>query len=275
MRASGYRVLLLLITLSILTPASAEARGEFKNIQDTRFKISLGGMLARMDTSLLLKPQTGPVALYLDLEDDVGLDSVNRDFRISGFYRVGDRHRIFFSHFQFQREGERTIDKVIEIGDNVFEIDAFLTTSSKTSFTELAYMYSLIQDGKFELSGLVGFHWFQYEGNFTGENSGNEFVEETASLDGPLPVLGLDASYAVTTRLNLFWRTELFAVQIDKYGGSLTNNYLAIEYYLWRNMGLGLAYTDVNLDVKVDDDVKIGEIDAGIKGLMLFLTVRL
>jgi len=275
LRHSFYRIVLFLIALSTLAPASAAARGEFRNIQDTRFKISLGGMAARLDTSLLLKPQTGPAALYLDLEDDVGLDSVNKDFRLSGFYRVGDRHRIFFSHFQFQREADRTIDKVIEIGDNTFEIDALLTTGTKTSFTELAYMYSLIQDGKFELAGLAGFHWFQYEAKFAGENSGNEFVDETASLRGPLPVFGLDVSYAVTTRLNLFWRTELFAVKIDKYSGSMSNNYLAIEYYLWRNMGIGLAYTDINLDVKVDDDAKIGEIDAGVKGLMLFLTVRL
>lgn len=263
------------MSLILLIPSQAEARGEFRNIQDTRFKLSLGGMLARLDTSLLLKPQTGPAALYLDLENDVGLESTINDFRIGGFYRIADRHRIYFQHFQISRSAERIIDQVIEIGDNVWEVDALLTTQSQTTLSELAYMYSLIQDGKFELSGLLGFHWFQYEGKFAGVNNGNEFVEETASIAGPLPVIGLDASYAVSPRLNLFWRTEIFAVEIDKYGGSLTNNYLAMEYYLWRNMGVGLSLLDINLDVKVDDDAKIGEIDVAMKGLMLYLTVRL
>jgi hypothetical protein len=268
--------LFCLLSLVILFhPSSAAARGEFRNIQDTRFKLSLGGMIARMDTSLLVKPQTGPAALYLDLENDVGLDSTTQAFRLSSFYRVADRHRIFLSHFKFDREADRVIDKVIEIGDNIWQIDAELMTSSKISLTELAYMYSLIQDGRFELAALAGFHWFQYEGKFAGVNNGNQFVEETATLQGPLPVLGVDVSYAVNSRLNLFWRTELFAIEIDKYGGSMTNNYLAIEYFLWRNMGFGLAYTDMNLDVKVDDDKKIGEIDAAVKGLIFFLTVRL
>lgn len=274
MRTARYSVITLLASLFLLMPTSATARGEFRNIQDTRFKIDIGGMTSRFDTSLLLKSQTGPAALYLDLEDDVGLDSSNMDFRIGGFYRIGDRHRIYFQHFKFQRDSSRVIDKVIEIGDNIWDIDAVLTTDSRTSFTELAYMYSLIQDGKFELSGLAGFHWFQYKSSFAGENNGNEFVEETASLQGPLPVLGVDISYAVNPRLNLLWRSELFAVQIGKYGGRLSYHYIAAEYYLWRNMGLGLAFNDFSIDIKVDGDNRVGEIEAAFKGLMFYLTAR-
>lgn len=266
-------LIVLSLLVAALTPPAARAE-DFQRVYDDRWKVTLGYYLSRFDTEVKLKSTAVPVGIVVDMEDDLGLDKDYDDWRGQVVWRPGRRHRILLDYYRFDRSSFRTVDQTIEIGEEIIDINAEVDTKVTANLVELAYMYSLIQDEKFELAGVIGLHIVDWQSKFDARNPDDSTVNEIAELTAPLPVFGIDVSYLVTPRFVLLWRSEFFAINIGDYGGSLTNTALGLEYYIWKNVGLGLAYNQFSIDVSVDDDRLLGELDYVYKGLIGYVTTR-
>ena len=256
-----------------LLPSSTQASGQIAGQEDARFKFLAGWQLTRLDSSLLVTSQTNPGAIYIDLENDLGMDSENRGLKLGGQYRLTDRQRIEFKFFDLKRKASKTLEREIEIGDEIWEIGATLASESETQVTEINYQYSFIRDDTLEIAILGGFYWLDFFGSYEGENNNNQYVTEKTSFQGPLPAFGLDLSFSLGSSWTLLYRSQVFAITFNQYSGRLNNHTLAAEYAIWNNFGVGLSINHFNIRAEVDDDA-IGQIGIENRGLMIYAMSR-
>ncbi|UCF30704.1 MAG: hypothetical protein JSV26_11755 [bacterium] len=265
--------LILSCILSVPEPATA---GELNSLYDTTYKLHLGAFLPRMKTKTAVDPSNPllPPGDLIDMENDFGLEKDLTLGRLDGYFRLGRRHRIQAGYFTLKRDGSRVINRNITFGDITFPLNATVESEAKNSILEVGYMYSIVQNERFELSGTFGVHWLDVETRLTGDTGGGIVETESASAAGPLPLFGLDVDYALGARWILSFRAMRFAIEIDEYDGSLTDLRASIEYFFLENFGVGLGVNDFDLDVDFDGARLAGELEWGYTGLQVFATLR-
>lgn len=266
---------LLVFPCIVLIPTTSGA-GELNSLYDTTYKLHLGAFLPRMKTRTTVDPSNPlfPPGDPIDMENDLGLEKDLTLGRLDGYFRLGRRHRIQAGYFTLERDGSRVINRDITFGDRTFQVNATVQSEAKNSILEVGYMYSIVQNERFELSGTFGVHWLDVETRLTGNTGGGNVETESASAAGPLPLFGLDVDYALGARWILSFRAMRFAIEIDEYDGSLTDLRASIEYFFLENFGVGLGVNDFDLDVDFDGARLAGELEWGYTGLQAFATLR-
>jgi hypothetical protein len=79
-----------------------------------RFSLSLGVFLTNRDSTAQLDGDVPNSGTPVDLEGDLGLDKSDSVFRLDGYFRFNEKHRIDFSAFDLSRSASKQIDKDIE-----------------------------------------------------------------------------------------------------------------------------------------------------------------
>ena len=85
------KAFLLALVLSMLTLSASFAAAQ--SVDGDRFSLSLGIFLTDRDSETQLDGTTVDGTIT-DLESDLGLDTSDNVFRIDGYYRLSDRHRL-------------------------------------------------------------------------------------------------------------------------------------------------------------------------------------
>ncbi len=266
---------LILLLCSMLLAPSVHAK-EILTFEETKAKISLGYFLPRMHTELRLDPANPPPSGDpVDMEDDLGLDRDLSLVRVDGYYRLGRKHRLQFGYFSLEREAQRVIDRSITIGDNTFIINGQVDSNLKNTITEIGYMYSLRQTDRFEVSGTFGIHWMELQSSFIGETASGVFETTSSSVEGPLPLFGVDIDYAFTPRWIASFRGMVFSYKVDPYDGHLIDLRGTLEYIFLNNVGVGLGVNRFDLDLTYTDNGRVGAFSWGYDGMQLYITARL
>ena len=266
---------LILLLCSMLLVPSVHAK-EILTFEETKAKISLGYFLPRMHTELRLDPANPPPSGdSVDMEDDLGLDRDLALVRVDGYYRLGRKHRLQFGYFSLEREAQRVIDRPITIGDNTFIINGQVDSNLKNTITEIGYMYSLRQTDRFEVSGTFGIHWMDLQSRFIGETASGFFETTSSSVEGPLPLFGVDIDYAFTPRWIASFRGMIFSYKVDPYDGHLIDLRGTLEYFFLNNVGVGLGVNRFDLDLTYTDNGRVGDFSWGYGGMQFYITARL
>ena len=85
-------VVVAILSLSVASEALAQV--------EERFSISLGAFITDWDSEARMDVSGGTATgTPVDFELDLGLDNSSSVFRIDGYYRFNDKHRIDFSAF--------------------------------------------------------------------------------------------------------------------------------------------------------------------------------
>ena len=272
-----YPLAVLLCLVSLATPMSAVHAKEIVSFAETKAKISLGYFLPRMNTEFRLDPANPALdpGDPIDLEDDLGLDRDLSLGRLDGYYRLGRKHRLQFGYFTLEREAQRVIDRSITIGDNTFILDGQVDSNLKNTITEIGYMYSFRQTDQFEVSGTFGIHWMDIQSRFSGTTTFGVFETTSSSVEGPLPLFGVDVDYAISPRWIVSFRGMFFSMKIDPYDGRLVDLRGTLEYFFMNNVGVGFGVNRFDLDLTYTDNGRAGDFSWGYDGMQLYLTARL
>ena len=243
-----------------------------------KFSIQAGYFLAAVDSGVRLG--TG-IGIDIDVEDLLGLDSTNSVFRIGTLWRFTDnrRHRIDFSWFSLNRDGNRTIDQDItfenENGEQV-TIDAGSEVSAffDLDIYQLTYSYSFLQDDRVDLAGSLGFYIMPINVGLTVSGVVDERGD--ANFTAPLPVLGLRMDVLLAPRWFFRSGTQLFYVEYVNFTGSVIEVNAAVEYTPWNHVGIGMGVDTLNVTVEAEDEdwpgVDFsGQVDFKYVGLQLYL----
>ena len=254
-------VKLLLACLALVVPAAAAAQ------DDHRFSLSLGAFITDRASEARVDAADGTPGTPVDIEGDLGLDTSETVFRLDGYFKFNDRHRIDFSVFDLSRDATRQIDAEITWDDVVFPINATVISALDFNVYKLAYTYSFMRREKGYLGFTAGLYVAEVGAKLSAENIA---VEAGGGLTAPLPVIGLRGEYRFTDKWAFRASGELFGLEYEAFDGSLIDLYAGIDYRLFEHVAIGAALNSVKLDVDVSDNDLIGALDWQYDGVLLF-----
>lgn len=238
-----------------------------------RFSVTAGGFITGLNNDLLLGSQRLGVGVVVNLEDALGLETNNVVFRSDATYIFGkrNRHAINAGYFGFFRAATKTIEEELIIGEEVFPVGTEVDSRFDLQIIRAAYNYSYFTDERVKLGASFGLFVMPISFSTTALNSSASATEFTA----PLPVLGLNANFAITPKLYFRQRIELLYLSIQEFTGSINDINIRLEYYPWNHFAVGVGYNSFQLNITAEEDGAsfidfIGKIESGYTGLLLY-----
>ena len=240
------------------------------------FNLNLGVFFSAIDSSIGAGGNN--VGIDVDLEEVLGLDTSTTAFRIDAFWRFTDnnRHRFDFSWFDIKRDSTKLLAKEFEIGDEVFPVGTTMESTLDFKIFKGSYTYSFFQDDRFDFGVSFGLFVIPIDYNFKS-TTGQQ--EEADSITAPLPVIGVKGDFAITPKLFLKSYIDLFYLEFDDYVGKIWNYHIALEYNVFKNVGFGVGFDHLEVDVEAHSDTNIpgvnfnGNINFLYTGVMIYTKI--
>lgn len=206
----------------------------------------------------------------IDYQKDLGGDDGDTIPRIDAYYRFNERHRIDFTAFNIDRQGQRTLTIDITAGDQTYFASETLLSDIKYTLYRVGYGYSFYHSPKTELTMTAGLNITEYDLQFALDDGSKA---ESAGVTVPLPVVGLRMAYAITPRWYVRYVTEAFFIELeDSFRGAIINFELNTEYRIFKNFALGAGLARIGVNAEVDDDNWRGKVTDGYRGFNVFGT---
>jgi hypothetical protein len=277
-RMSG---LLTAAALSLVTATAGASPGFGEDV----FTVRAGGYFSDFDTNVRLSGPNG--GDKVNLEDSLGLDSSQAVFRGGVSWRVAPRHRVVVEYLDFQRDALGAAERsfVIDTDDGTYEFEAGATLETEFDWqlVPVTYTYSFYKSTNLELAASAGIHWFRskigYKGSATVTPPGGSpgpvaSASESESASGPLPVFGLQASYALSKNWFVGAKAGWFGLDYDDYSGELWDLGVSTEYWFSENFGAGVGYGYYSIDISVKDGDFETAADYTYDGLNVYVAFR-
>jgi len=266
-----------LACLLALLAGSVTARAENLWPIDQRFSVQLGAFLVDTDTSVRLDGTNNNFGTEVDFDDEFGLSDQTR-FRVDGYWRFLDRHKLRFLYFDSRQSETRNISRTIDFGDTEFPVNAIVEASVQIQIIEVAYEYSFLRRENFELSGSLGLHNLSIEAGLSGtasSNAGQGGISESSEADGngPLPVIGLRGIWALSDHFYFDLQAQFFAIQFENFDGSLEDYKVGFVWQPFRNAGIGIAYNGFRTTLDVEETRFNGRLRFEYAGPVAFFTL--
>ena len=269
-------VLLILsdFTLSVLNTAWAQ---ESVEMQEGKFALGVGYAIARFDTNFKFKDKQSGISVFVDGEGTLGLPETDFVPILYGAYRFNKKHMMGFSYFRVKREST-----LLDFDDTVDDItiSGQVTLRDNTRFYNLFYGYSLYEDERSRVQGLIGINAldlkYVFEANGTITYPGGSTTASYETEEGifaPLPLFGFNFWYAFTPKWSLDTKITFVAGQYQETKAWVVNTAITSRYQFNRHVGglLGISYFDA--DVTIEDSEERTDVNYGYDGLFLGLHI--
>lgn len=277
----GLLTLVFGLGISVAGFAADDSRYDGLEPRDT-FKIRFGYFLADdYDTTVRLDSRRLLLGTLIDLEEDLNVDSNESVWRIDGFYRFNERHRLSFNTYSSRRNGKVAAGREFVIGDPdrllggiVIPVGAEVKTTMDFDLYKLGYGYSFVNHRKFEatLGAGVNFRHLDFEISYQaqlGNRVQGDYFSATEWV--PLPTVGFSGRWNFTEKLETNIRFEAFYLQFDNYEGYYQEALLNLEHATFKHVGFGLGLNYGFLDLHGREDDIRGELESRVLGLVGYL----
>jgi hypothetical protein len=256
---------------ALVLPVVAQAEDVPDFLNDS-FHLALGSYIVNTDTTLSVDGDVS-TGTPIDWEDTFGGGDLTR-FRIDGQWRFADRHKARFMVFNTSRSKSRTLTEEIEFDGTVYPVNAKVDADFSFDIYELAYEYSILKHESYEVAGSLGVHYTTLSAGLKAKAASSNGTLSTdldsdASVDLPLPVIGLRGTWGLPHNLWIDAGAQFFALSIDEYDGNLQDYRVALTWQPRKWLGLGIGYNVFRVDVDVDKQNFGGSLDWQYDGPML------
>lgn len=212
----------------------------------------------------------------VDFDEKLGGGDEQR-VRLDSHWRFGDtgRHKIKLIGFSMSRDRTSTIDEEFEWGGDIYPVNAEVKAEFKFSVIEAAYEYAFLQRDNYEINASIGLHYTSMDASLKAEatSSGGTLtadIDNSASVDAPLPVIGLRGMWNLSHNFWLDATAQFFALSIDDYDGNLQDYRLLLTWQPKKWAGVGVGYSRFSVDVDVDKTDFDGSLDWTYSGPIIY-----
>jgi hypothetical protein len=237
---------------------------------DESFSVSLGVFLTNRDSQTRVDGSIPNSGSPVDLENDLGFDKSDTVFRLDGYYRFNEKHRIDFSVFDLSRSASKQIQTEIDWNDTIYPIDTAVDASLDLAIYKLAYTWSFMRRDSGYLGVTAGLYTADIGTSIAAESIGRS---SSSGFTAPLPVVGLRGQYDLSERWSLRGSAEIFAIEYGDFSGSLYDLYASVDYQVTDHVALGAGVNLVNINVGISKPNLDGDLDWRYDGGLLFLKI--
>ena len=259
-----------------LIPIHAMGDGAPDPLNDTFF-VSLGTYLVNTDTTVRLNGTTQNSGTEVDWDRTFG-DATATQFRVDAMWRFAERHKLRALWFNTSRSKSATIDEEINWDGETFPVDSRVKGDINWDIYEVAYEYSFVRHDDYELSASIGAYYAAFDSSLSATitNPGGTTqrnARRDASVDLPLPVLGLRGLWALPYGLSLDVSGQWFSATIGDYSGNLQDYRATLTWQPQTWLGIGLGYDWFQAHGDVDASDFEGNLDWTFQGPMIYYSV--
>ncbi|KRG71649.1 hypothetical protein [Pseudoxanthomonas dokdonensis] len=259
-----YRLTCLSLAMSASLMAFALPAAAADN--NDRFTLRLGAM--NVDADGVLSGATQVLGEDIGFSEDFDFGSKEVVPRVDGVFRFGNRNRLIFDYFQYDKDQRATLGQDLSYDDITLPAGSFAKGKVKFQLASLMYDYSVVDTPTFTMGLQIGAEWAKLEGNLYAE-AGEYSYETSNSEDGYAPVVGL----RLTATPNEHWLFNVQGQYLDAdwgdfgdYEGSISRANAIAEYRFTDNFGVFAGYDWFKLDVERSGSDGLLGLDQRFKG---------
>ena len=219
-----------------------------------RFSLKLGGFLPSVTTSAQFSSPNAP-GTSVDLENKLGLTRHTQNFEVEGTWRLSKKQLLTLDWFQFNRSASTTITDSIRFDSIQFTGD--LHATSGIQYYGVTYRYYFWREDAWELGAGLGIDALKLSAGIAfqyGVSGGGGAVADSGGRSGgftaPAPMLGIYGDWEFVPRFFLRGTLQyLYINDVEGYGGFVSDDRLAVEWYPLHNYGFGVGYHYIDLGI--------------------------
>ncbi|MDQ3281332.1 MAG: hypothetical protein M3Q69_07960 [Acidobacteriota bacterium] len=239
-----------------------------------RFSLTGASAPSNFVTDVRIDPDnaTGTGTL-VNFENDLGLEEKRTLQRYGLQWRPFARHELAATYFSAPRRGFEQINRNITFRDEVYPVNAEVTTQFDLDYASATYTYWARRGRRDGFGISLGVAALSLDASVTAVRPGQSItVTQSAETDVPVALGGVQARFAFTDHL-LFEANAatLPRVTIQDYTGRALTGGARLEYRPVRWIGVGAAYNYFNLTVDVAQADLGGSIEMTIRGPEAFV----
>jgi len=247
-----------------------------------KYRLSLGGYMAALDSSVSLGSKALAAGVAVDTEQALGLDNDLLVFVAKFDAALGKkrRHHVGVGWSDFRRSGFNQVTEDIIIGDITIPTASTVETDFNFQIITVKYKYSLVQAERVWVN--IGAGAFvmplQFKTEYQAPGAGIR-VAADESITAPLPVVGLDLWVALTPRLLLYQNVDVFYLKIGDFTGDILDFGIVLEYQINKYFGIGGGYNFFDLQIDAETTPYpgvdlVGTMNFSFSGLFFYASVN-
>jgi len=225
-------------------PRTEPPEGQDYGLVPRTISFTLGSYLPSVNSRAQFSTSSS-VGDRIDLESGLGLPSNTSSVNIGAQLRIANKSLLTFTYFSFSRAGSRTLSDTLHFGGGTYDPGLTVNAGGSLDYYGFTYRYYVWREKRWQLGfglGLDEVDGTTHLGIKASIAGQQDSLQHQASLSTPAPMLGLYGDWEVFhgfyTRVTGQW----LGGTVSSYTFNLTDDRLDVEYYLFKNYGLGAGY---------------------------------
>ena len=215
---------------------------------DDRFTLRLGAM--DVDAQGEITANTVFEGAELQFSQDFDFGGKEIAPRIDGAFRFGERSRLVFDYFKYDKGRGTTLNEDLSFGDATIPAGSFARAETEFQLASLMYDYSVVDTPSVSIGLQIGAEWAKLEGRLHAE-AGADVYDNSSSEDGYAPVVGARVTFTPGEKWMVNFQGQYLDADWGDFGdyeGSISRANALVEYRFTRNFGIFAGYDWFKLD---------------------------
>ena len=261
-----------IVALTLALIASVAQADDYLSPTNERVRLSLGVMHLSSTTGIRLDSSQGVPGTLISAENDFGLDRSAFEPKFQAVVRAGERHRLRFDYFTLDRTAQTTLTKGYVFRDVVLQQGDPVLAKMSMRTLSITYEYSFVHREKFEIAASLGINDTDISAR-ARVSTQTRHVDQREDQAGPIPTIGLDATYVISKRFYLDARAQYFKIAVDHLDTSLGFYEFDALYRFRPNISFALGYTAARATLDSRQTKTLGSFSLNSNGPQFFVRV--
>jgi len=239
-----------------------------------RYYVWAGIYYPNINSSLRVDTKFG-IGTEIGLENDLNLSEDLGVFRLDGMVRLTENSQLSLTYTGIKRDRNAVLEKDIKFGDTIFKVNSDVKYKFNVDYIGATYRYNFFNERNWNAGLSGGARAMFINTSIRSQLNGRDRLKEV-SYTAPAILLGVHGSAYLTPRLLARYSLEMFYLKIDDIRINIVESNASVHYFIFKNVGLGIAYSTNNYrlaNVPLWGDSE-GKVNFEFGGLNLYLTSR-
>lgn len=209
-----------------------------------RFYVWAGLYYPNMNTALRIDTQIG-LGTEIGLEEDLELSEFLGVFRMDAMMRLTENSQLLGTYTGIKRSRRLTLNRDIQIGSREIDSGSNVRYNFDVDYIGATYRYNFFNEPNWSAGISGGLRGIIINTSISGQVNNDSF-KESFRFTAPAVLVGIHGSAYLTPRLLARYGLELFYLKINDIQVNIVESNASVHYFIFKNVGLGLAYSTNN-----------------------------